>query len=101
MRKARHLIGWCRFFSGGVIFGPRTCNGTSIEETHLWGYKTACGEVFWPGWEGTTNRDDVTCKKCLNNSKPHLNGRVSTQPSGISQLDTIIGNIHDNPELLK
>jgi hypothetical protein len=63
MRK-RHFIGWFKFFYTGVAFGPLSDNRMEKEENHTWGYKTACGEVFWPGWEGTTNKEDVTCKRC-------------------------------------
>jgi len=62
-KKVVHLIGWFKF-CGIVRFGPLPDRGMEIQETHTWGYKTACGQVFWPTLEGTTNRKDVTCKRC-------------------------------------
>ena len=63
-QKKRHWIGWFKFCSAGVTFSSIVDKRMEKEETHIWGYKTACGEVFWPGWQGTTNKNDVTCKKC-------------------------------------
>jgi hypothetical protein len=46
-----HKIFWLKLM--------QTCGGND------WGWKTACGEYLWPWWRGTTERNGVTCKKCL------------------------------------
>lgn len=51
MRKVVHKLFWLKF----------TCAMPGM----TWGWKTACGEKFWPWFRGTTERKDVTCKRCL------------------------------------
>ena len=65
MRKdrKRHYISWLRFW-GPVVFGPQYDKRMESEEIHKWGWKTLCGEVFGPKYKGTTNEEDVTCRRC-------------------------------------
>jgi len=59
-RMKRHYIRWgrLRWRCDNVSFG------TELEETHRYGWQTPCGEFLWPKWEGTTNKNDVTCLRC-------------------------------------
>jgi hypothetical protein len=62
-KKVVHWIGWFKFWYP-VCFSSVVDKRMDIEETHTWGYKTACGEPLWPKWEGSTNIKNVTCKRC-------------------------------------
>lgn len=63
--KKRHLICWLKSWVLVEFNSMSSKNMVGEKEVHEWGWQTACGDVFWPTWKGTTNKKDVTCKKCL------------------------------------
>lgn len=49
-----------------------------------YGWKTWCGEFLWPWWKGTTEIEDVTCKKCQkipHSISKYLNSKKRSQDS--------------------
>jgi hypothetical protein len=62
--KKRHYICWLKFWVPVEFNEQVTSIMQSHIDTHRWGWKTLCGEIFWPIWNGTTNKKDVTCGRC-------------------------------------
>ena len=59
-KKEIHLICFLRFkWPVHIEKFAKPCN-----ENINYGWKTFCGEVLWPEWKGTTERNRVTCQRC-------------------------------------
>lgn len=57
MKKKIHKILFGRFF---CFVGFKDASNSTD-----YGWKTACGEVLWPHWRGSTETKDVNCKRCI------------------------------------
>jgi len=55
-----------------IKFGPLKYHVTVCRQT-------ICGEYFWPSWHGTTDREQVTCERCLKMKKLGKPRRANSQ----------------------